>query len=288
MIARAFLASLTHPALLASLAASFFALSPLTSALPARAAQSAPVETPGGSLRLILGAMEPDGTLPALLDIRLEPGWKTYWRAPGSSGIPPELSIEEGSVALARFSLPAPRRLGEGLAQIIGYDRPVAFPLALTGVPRGVAVPITAEVFVGICKDICIPVSATLTATLPADGHTAPLDQARIDAARKALPEAPGPDFFLEQSSLDPETGRLSVTLRLPDTSAGQPVDLFLSGPEDFHAGEPVAVSRRGQTARFEFPLKLGQAPSSGGEGDALVLTVRAGGRSMETPLAFD
>ena len=30
-----------------------------------------------------------NGELLAGVQIRLEPGWKTYWRTPGDSGVPP-------------------------------------------------------------------------------------------------------------------------------------------------------------------------------------------------------
>lgn len=290
--------SLTHKPLLASLAASFFALVPLTSAFPARAAQSQVVETAGGSVRLVLGAPQPGGQLPAILDIRLEPGWKTYWRDPGMSGIPPEVTIEDGPLRLNGLRLPPPRRLGEGQTAIIGYDRPVAFPLALDGALPGRAIEVTAEVFVGICKEICIPVSATLSATVPADGTTAPLDQARIDAAVRALPAMPSHDFFVERAAFDASRGLLSIALRVPAEAPGQPVELFLSGGEGTQFGAPREMGREGGIIRYEVPLRAAQggpAPAPPGAGTVaepaegpILLVARAGGRSIETSLAFD
>lgn len=32
---------------------------------------------------------ESDGTIKAVLDVDLLPGWKTYWRDPGEAGVPP-------------------------------------------------------------------------------------------------------------------------------------------------------------------------------------------------------
>ncbi|MFP5075888.1 protein-disulfide reductase DsbD domain-containing protein [Rhizobium sp. YIM 134829] len=242
------------------------------------------METPGGSLRLILGAIQPDGTLPAILDIRLEPGWRTYWRTPGSSGIPPEVSVDEGPVKMTGLSLPAPRRFGEGVEEIIGYDRPVAFPLSLSGAQSGAEV--RAEIFIGICKEICIPVSATMVAT--AGTQPTPLEQARIDAALRALPEPPSPDFRIEQTAYDPEQGVLSLALHLPEIRAAGPVELFLSGPDDQQFGRPVETGREGRTVRFAVALKGAPGGLPGSEAGPILITVRAAGRSMETPLAFD
>ena len=61
---------------------------------PAGASSSDVFRTDGGSLRLVTtGLAGPDGIVRGALEIALEPGWKTYWREPGSSGVPPQIDV---------------------------------------------------------------------------------------------------------------------------------------------------------------------------------------------------
>jgi suppressor for copper-sensitivity B len=48
-------------------------------------------------------------TLPLGVELRVKPGWKTYWRSPGDAGLPPTLDWS-GSANLreATLSFPAP------------------------------------------------------------------------------------------------------------------------------------------------------------------------------------
>lgn len=65
-------------------------------ALEAQAASSDWHETQGGAVRLVTSGISNDqGYLRGALQIRLEPGWKTYWRDPGKTGIPPQLELSE-------------------------------------------------------------------------------------------------------------------------------------------------------------------------------------------------
>ena len=120
------LENVPHLATLATLSAYFFATS------AAYAAQSHWVQSEGGDVRIVADRPEPDGTIPAILDIRLKPGWKTYWLEPGSSGIPPQVSIDpQDGIAFSGLRFPAPKAFHDGIASYTGYDHSVAFPLSL-------------------------------------------------------------------------------------------------------------------------------------------------------------
>jgi len=63
------------------------------------------------AVRLIAGAQR--GTVRrAGIEIRLAPGWKTYWRYPGDSGIPPRFDFSQSkNVKSVTVRYPAPHRL---------------------------------------------------------------------------------------------------------------------------------------------------------------------------------
>jgi DsbC/DsbD-like thiol-disulfide interchange protein len=252
----------------------------------AQAATSAWVTSPGGAIRLVASQPKPDGSIPAILEIKLEPGWKTYWRDPGASGIPPQITLEPaGGVALEAIRFPAPKTFGEGSGRYVGYDSSVAFPLVLKRASGEKDLAVRASVFLGVCQDICIPVQGTLDLVLKSGDFDNPLDDVRIEKAVASLPEPPSEDFGIAKADFDEGAGIIRLDLRLPQ-GAGKP-EIFLAGPAGLSFGAPVAREPAGAEQRIDIPVKhAGKDLTMAGK--PITLTVRAGARSMETTLAFD
>src|SRR5205807_3236385 len=105
----------------------------VTIALPAAAwaADASPWDgdTHAG-VRLIAGSRTNDAMARAGIEIKLAPGWKTYWRYPGDSGVPPRFDFA-GSQNVKSVDLlwPAPHRLSDESGVTIGYKDDVIFPL---------------------------------------------------------------------------------------------------------------------------------------------------------------
>ena len=69
----------------------------------------------GVKLRLVSLRDVTTGQLSAGLQIVLEPGWKTYWRSPGSSGLPPQLDFSQSqNVSEVKVSYPTPITFTDG------------------------------------------------------------------------------------------------------------------------------------------------------------------------------
>jgi len=255
---------------------------------PAKAATSEWLDTPGGAVRLVASQPRPDGSIPAILEVRLAPGWKTYWRDPGASGIPPQVTLDPAAgVKLEAIRFPAPRSFGEGPAGYAGYDAPVTFPLLLKRMNDEADVTIRASVFLGVCEDICIPVQGELELTLKGGEFDNPLDAARIERAIEALPETPSNDFRVSQAAFDAAAGLIRINLQLPESAAGAEPEVFLAGPRGVFFGKPIVGGASGTTLRVDVPVKrAGKDPQTGAE--PIALTVRVGDRTMETTLAFD
>lgn len=150
------------------------------------------LHTEGGSIRLVTEAEATDGVLRGALQIVLKPGWKTYWADPGDSGIPPSVVASGPGIETPEIGFPAPRLIDDGYAPFVGYDRPVtlalSFPLPDGEIPSN----FTAELFLGVCETICIPVQASLEVRDAADGLPA---EELVTRAFDSLPRAADETF---------------------------------------------------------------------------------------------
>src|SRR5438067_9270649 len=93
--------------------------------------------------RLVAGTRPVSGAalLRAGIEIRLKPGWHTYWRYPGDAGVPPRFDFGHSkSVKSVNVLWPAPQRLPEAGGISIGYEGDVIFPLRI--VPQDPAKPV--------------------------------------------------------------------------------------------------------------------------------------------------
>lgn len=210
----------------------------------------------------------------AALHVRLAPGWKTYWRAPGEGGIPPVLTLDNAQ-NIEGFAMhwPAPIMFLTAGMKTVGYRDEVILPLELALHDDRAPARLRGHLELGICEEICIPVRVSIDADLPAGtGGRDP----RIVAALASRP-VPAREQGLVQATCTMAPGRrgLEVTARLdmPALPGGGEFVVFETGNPDHWVGQAKA-SREGRnlTARAEIV-----AMSGGGalvERGALTITV--------------
>jgi DsbC/DsbD-like thiol-disulfide interchange protein len=238
------------------------------------------------AVRLIAGSPRPGGTvLRAGLEIKLQPGWKTYWRYPGDSGVPPRLHFETSENVRSVVVLwPAPQRFSDGAGGAsIGYDRDVILPLHV--LPRDPARPVALRLKLdyAICEKLCVPVDASAVLMLPA-GKTS--QDAALAAAEARVPR---PVALGEGRSLAIRNVRREAARVLVDVAARSTVDLFAEGPDPGWAlplPQPIAGAPAG-LQRFTFDLD-GLPPGAKAEGALLKLTAVAGSEAIEVPAHLD
>jgi len=197
----------------------------------------------GGRVRLVSsGLPDASGKLRAILEIDLNPGWKTYWREPGGSGVPPSIDVSGSpQVEAATFEFPAPERHFDGDLAWAGYGRSVAFPVTFS-LAAGSRSPIDASVFLGICETICVPLQARLTLD-PASATDDPADAARVANAFDALP-APASETFGVKLR-DVHGGKAVFEATLPEDA--RDADLFLAA-DGYVFGVPERRDDEGDT----------------------------------------
>ncbi len=241
----------------------------------------------GGRMRLVALAPDADGRIRAALQIEPKPGWITYWREPGESGIPPQVSTAPGDgLALERIAYPAPKPIAIGAIREIGYDGPVTLPLDFRATGNGEPARLDISAFIGFCREICIPFQAAFSLPLAAAGETLPEEEAVLDAADAALPKAPSPDFSIQDHALSPDGKILSLTLRLPQAASEAP-QIYVTGPSGYVFFKRANDRRDGRD--FQTDIAIGRLPKNYDiHGKSWKVLAVDGGHAMEATLAFD
>ncbi len=227
------------------------------------------------------------GSASAGLEIRLDPGFITYWRNPGDAGLPPSIDTSSSqNVAAVTVDYPAPRRLDEGGAVAYGYTGSVTLPLHVTTADPARPAMLAVNLDYAICEKICLPATARLRLALPS--LPVPEEAAHLAAAASVVPRptaigASGPLAVTRVAPAPSTSGPgFDVTVR-----AGSDAALFVEAPEGWYlqAGEQARAGPDGPT----FHVTLLQRPD-GERPDklALRLTLVDQTGAIDVPVSVD
>ena len=265
-------------ALLGSSLALSLSLSLTSVCLAAPATESAWTKEPYSKVRLVSGAVaEPSGVkILAGVQIRLAPGWKTYWRNPGDSGVPPSFDWS-GSKNLkeARVLYPSPHRFADASGAAIGYSDEVVFPVEITPERPGEPVELKLNVDYGLCKTLCIPNAASLSLELPtglgAGRGNALLLERYLALVPKPVEQGKLPAIDSAEAKLGGEKPRLLIEAQFPAGALG--ADLFIEAPDVFvPVPKPLGQMEDGRQ-RFVVSF-VSEAEAAAIKGKSLTLTL--------------
>jgi DsbC/DsbD-like thiol-disulfide interchange protein len=264
--------------------------------LPAQAQEASPWQKEAhAAARLLAGTALKNGAstqLRAGIEIRLDSGWKTYWRYPGDSGAPPSFDFTGSqNVQSAQVEFPAPERFPDGGGgNSIGYADNVILPVRVVPIDPTQPVSLHAKINYEACGIQCVPARATLDLTLTGQGAA----EATLEKAEQRVPKRTAlgatADNALAVLSVHREPGepheRVTVEVAVPP---GAPIELFAEGPTGEWAlplPEPVGPAQ-GPTRRFTFDLD-GLPPGAQAKGATLTLTAVSGDDAIEVPDHLD
>ena len=243
------------------------------------------------ALRLIAGTPANDqGFLRAGIEIRLAPGWKTYWRYPGDSGIAPRFDFARSTnVKSVEVAWPAPHAWRDDAGTSIGYKDNVLLPLRV--VPQNPTQPVGLALAFdyAICERVCVPESGSTELQLSA---STPEHDAALAAAEARVPKRSvvGASTGLAIRAVKRDGAwphpRIVVDVAAP---AGESVDLFAEGPTpDWALPLPESAGEaRDGIRRFTFDID-GVPPGVDPKGATLKLTAVAGADAVEVPYRLD
>lgn len=187
-----------------------------------------------------------DGKLGAALQTRLAPGWHSYWRNPGESGLPPRLVLKEDARNIEAITMhfPAPKRYDEMGLTTFGYEGEVTYPLDIMVKDPSKSAQIKASLETMACMDICIPVSLPLEISLEAgDGKPSSFSRV-IDFARSKIPSKNKTNLKIDNITLTKE----AVVITAYSKNGFDHADLFVE-LGDFALTEKPDFSKAGNNA---------------------------------------
>jgi DsbC/DsbD-like thiol-disulfide interchange protein len=208
-----------------------------TIGLAASPGESAWVSSNDSKVRLVSGTPDIDGrpSLVAGVQLRMDPGWKTYWRNPGDSGVPPSFDFK-GSKNLKQAELlyPAPHRIADANGTAIGYDDEVIFPVKITPEHEGEPVELKLAFEYGLCKNLCIPNEVSLELGFaPDDGKG---DATLLENALALTPKEAAPGLLpaVENVTADLDAPKPKITIDAVFPQGARGTDLFINGEETY------------------------------------------------------
>lgn len=188
--------------------------------------------------------------------------WHIYWLNPGDSGLTTsyQWTLPAGITA-SEILWPVPERLDVSTLTNYGYSNQVTLPVTLTaqGALQG---EIAVKASWLVCKDVCIPESATLTATLPVQTDNA---AAILQAARNAVPQ--------QSLSATYSATHDAVTLTVPVADATQVTKAYFFPIDDGIIANNAPQEMTVQNDAIRLSLKRGSAEAVPTWKGVLVLT---------------
>jgi DsbC/DsbD-like thiol-disulfide interchange protein len=263
----------------------FAVLAPVRAAA-ASAAASAWVDGHRSRVRL-LDAGRDGAALLAALEIELHPGFKTYWRTPGDSGVPATFDWGRSkNVAAVEPLWPAPTRFEDAGGVSYGYHDRLVLPLRVSLREAGHPARLAGAVNYGVCNDICIPALAEVGLDLSGKAPQPPsVAQALV---RVPQPQPIGGEGPLAIVAVAPQPGgKLAVAVRAPQGAAPT---LFAEAPENWYLapGQMTEEGPSGPARLGKFVVEVAQRPREAVGPVDLRFTLTAGERAIESALRLD
>lgn len=221
------------------------------------------------------------------LQLKHQPGWHTYWKNSGDSGLPTQLewSLPLG-VQAGEIAWPLPKKLPLGNLINYGYEGTVLLPVPLsltndfrpTPLARQLSVKLRASWLV--CRTECIPEEGEFALDIPLQGSTA-IHRAAFDSALAAQPR-PLPPSSNTHAKIAGEILEIGVR-GLPPSLQGRQLEAFPELAEVINPSAPWQQAWQGDlwTARLPLAEQRSNSPAT----LTLVITHQDQGWRAELPV---
>ncbi len=248
----------------------------------ARAQDASPWQRDGHSAVRLLAGSRSGAVLLGGIAFQLQPGWKTYWRSPGDSGVPPRFDFSKSeNIEAVTVLWPAPMKFDDGAGgHSLGYKNQIVLPLRIVAKNADKPVTLRAGVNYAVCEKLCIPVEANAELAFTSVAST---EDSELFAALDTVPKPAQVGDPNPLTIRDVKRSGKSAVLVDVATPDAKDVSLFVEGPTpDWALPVPTLLEHSPPgVKRFTFELD-GLPPGAKPEGAALKLTLVGGDRAYE------
>lgn len=231
---------------------------------------------------IVAGTEEVDPTSAWIgLNVRLGPGWHTYWRSAGDAGAPPEFDWSGSqNVAEATIEWPAPKRFTDAGIDTFGYAEQVLFPIKVRLRDKNATAHVSLKLALYVCSTICTRNDLRFDADISPGLHLES-NQGVIDEWRNKVPREQAASLSIRTVRLEqgpPARLRISAVASPP---LAKP-DVFVDGDSAVVAARPNFTPGFNGASFITLPL---EGVDAGHPNQPLRITLVDGNRSVETVL---
>ncbi|WP_273754751.1 MULTISPECIES: protein-disulfide reductase DsbD domain-containing protein [unclassified Bartonella] len=199
-------------------------------------------ETEGGRIRLAITEPSLSEVREGFIEIVLKPGWKTYWRNPGNSGMAPFFNFNQ-QVSYEIF-YPTPQLFETENDWSLGYKDKVVLSFNLSSSSKNLSGTFT----LGLCHKICLPLTVNFD-FLSSALKNKPLPISLLKKAQDSLPH-------MTQNALkiSAEKNNNTLLIKIQNNNKTMPRSFFLDGGE-MQIGVAKKISENAKYTLFSAPL---------------------------------
>lgn len=194
-----------------------------------RADDASPWQQDAHSAVRLLAGSRSGAVLLGGIAFQLQDGWKTYWRTPGDSGVPPRFDFSKSNnVEAVTVMWPAPRQFDDGAGGTsLGYKHQVVLPLRIVAKNPDKPLTLRADINYAVCEKLCVPVEAKAELAFASVAST------EDGALSEALNAVPKPANIGDPNPITIRDVKRNGNNVLVDVTAPETKDLslFVEGP---------------------------------------------------------
>lgn len=223
----------------------------------------------------------------AAINITLAQGWKTYWRNPGDTGIPPRFNWSGSqNIKDVRIIWPRPELFMSAGQQTIGYHDRLLLPIEITPQDPSQPIDVNLVMDIGVCENICVPVtlkmSRSIAPSLPQSTvHDSAIVAALMDhpltAQEAGLTAAPSSCIIMQNS----EGVRVRTEVDVPSLGESEVLVFESNQPDMWASSGPT--KRNGTRLSVETDLyPLDDAPIVLARADITLTAIGSDNKAVE------
>ncbi|WP_336294756.1 protein-disulfide reductase DsbD domain-containing protein [Bartonella sp. CB169] len=199
-------------------------------------------ESEGGNIRLAITELPLSGIRDGIIEITLKPGWKTYWRNPGNSGMAPFFNFNQ-QVSYEIF-YPTPQLYETENDWSLGYKDKVILPFTVSGSNKNLSGSFT----LAFCNKICLPF------TINFDFSSLALKNKHLPASLLKKAQTALPNTINHAFKITAEKDTNNLFIKIQNNNKIVPSALFLDGGE-MQIGPAKKINENAEYTLFSAPV---------------------------------